>query len=200
MVATRWLRAGRLSQAEITRRLGVSRQSVSRWQAMLTAGGPRALHRSPHTGRPAKLDDGEWQRLARVLTRGAARAGFDTERWTLRRVAAVAAVVEREFGVRYHFRSRARVLRAHGWTPQQLAVQARERDEALVAAWLQRDWPPIKRGLGAEEQRLPSWTRRVHVSAPRRNHVGAGRARAAAVSRESAARDLERDPADRAAR
>src|SRR5438874_13576502 len=90
--------------------------------------------------------------------RGPVAAGFDTERWTQRRIA---AVVERTFGVRYHFRSLGRALRARGWSPQRPIPQARERDEALVAAWLKRDWPRIKRGLAAQGARLPSWTKRV---------------------------------------
>ena len=48
-------------------------------------------------------------------------AGFDTEQWTLRRVA---AVVERAFGVRYHHRSLGRALRARGFSPQQPVAQA----------------------------------------------------------------------------
>ena len=125
LVAARWLRAGRLSQAEIARRLGVSEAAVSGWKRKLAAAG---------------------------------LAGFDTERWTLRRVA---AVVRRECGVRYHPRSLGRVLRRHGWTRHHPATQARERDEALIAAWLARDWPRVKRGLAASGPRLPSWTRRV---------------------------------------
>jgi hypothetical protein len=31
------------------------------------------------------------------------------------------------------------VLRAHGWTPQRPPTQAKERDEALIKAWLARD-------------------------------------------------------------
>ena len=69
--------------------------------------------------------------LLRTLRRGAVAAGFETERWTLRRIA---AVVERTFGVRYHFRSLGRALRARGWSPQQRIPRARERDDALVAA------------------------------------------------------------------
>jgi len=54
--------------------------------------------------------------------------GFDTERWTRRRIAVLA---ERELGVRLHFRAYWQILRAHQWTPQVPAVQAKERDEAL---------------------------------------------------------------------
>ena len=151
-------RAGRLSQSEIARDLGVSRQSVSRWYAAWGAAGRVALKARPKTGRPAQIDDATWARLAAVLAKGAVAAGFDTERWTLRRIAQVAA---REFGVRHHFRSFSRVLHAHGWTPQRPAVQAKERNEPLVRAWMRRDWPALTKELGARGAALPSWTRRV---------------------------------------
>jgi putative transposase len=156
--AARLLRGGRLSAAAVARRLGVSRQSVSRWRRALAAGGRRGLARRPHTGRRPRLTTRQWDRLAALLARGATAAGFDTERWTLRRIA---AVVRREFGVRYHFRSLGRLLHARGWSPQRPPTRAKERDDALVAAWVARDWPRIKRGLAASGQRLPSWTRRV---------------------------------------
>jgi transposase len=156
--AARLLRGGRLSAAAIARRLGVSRQSVGRWRQALAAEGRPGLRRRQHTGRPPRLTPDQWARLTAHLARGASAAGFDTERWTLRRIA---AVIRREFGVRYHFRSLGRALRARGWTPQRPPTQAKERDDALVAAWVARDWPRIKRGLAASGQRLPSWTRRV---------------------------------------
>lgn len=158
MEGARLLRQGRLSPAQIARTLGVSRQSVSRWGKTLHRAGRRGLSRRPHTGRPPKLRASEWRQLERVLARGAAAAGFDTERWTLRRVG---AVVRGRFGITYHCRSLGRVLRAHGWSPQRPPTRAAERDEDLIAAWLQRDWPRIKRGLVARGGRLPSWTRQV---------------------------------------
>ncbi len=50
----------------------------------------------PRTGRPGRLDARAWGRLERLLAREAVAAGFETERWTLRRIA---AVIWREFGV-----------------------------------------------------------------------------------------------------
>jgi putative transposase len=91
------------------------------------------------------LTAAQWRRLGRVLDRGAVAGGFETEQWTLRRVA---AVVERAFGVRYHFRSLGRALRARGVSPQRPIPRAREREDALVEAWPQRDWPRLQRGLG----------------------------------------------------
>src|SRR5688500_8570151 len=93
------LRRGRLTQAATARRLGVSRASVSRWAAAMRQQGRRGLRTRPKTGRPPRLDARAWARLGRLLARGAVAAGFETERWTLRRIA---ALVRREFGARYH--------------------------------------------------------------------------------------------------
>lgn len=172
--AARLLRGGRYAHAEIARRFGVSATTVSRWAAALARHGVAGLARRPHTGRPARMTERQWARLLRQLAKGAVAAGFDTERWTLRRIA---QVIERDFGVRYHFRSLGPLLRRHGWSPQVPAVRAAERDEALIGAWLRRDWPAVKRGLVAQGQSLPSWTRRVTrfgpPSAPRGRRAAA---------------------------
>jgi transposase len=157
LAAGRLLRVGRLSQAEVAREVGVSRASVTRWKARLAGGGLRALRRRRAPGRPSRLTAAQWRRLGRVLDRGAPAAGFETEQWTLRRVA---AVVERTFGVRYHPRSLGRALRAQGFSPQRPVLRAAERDDARVAAWLTRDWPRVKRGLAAPGGPSSSWTRR----------------------------------------
>jgi transposase len=158
LAAARLLRAGRCSQAGIARRLGVSEAAVSQWRQRLTTEGRAGLRRRAHTGRPARLATADWQRLGALLRAGPMAAGSDTEQWTLRRVA---HLTRREFGVRYHFRSLGRALHARGFSPQHPVPRAAERDEALVRAWLRRDWPALKKGLAASGTRLPSWTRRV---------------------------------------
>ena len=142
LAAARLLRAGRLTQAEIARRMGVSRASVTRWKRRLARGGVRGLRRRAPPGRPSRLSRAQWARLLRRLRGSAVAAGFDTEGWTL---PGMAVVVRRTFGVRFHPRSLGAALRRRGWSPQVPAAQARERDDALVAAWLARDWPRIKR-------------------------------------------------------
>src|SRR5438552_81689 len=115
LAAGRLLRAGRLSQAEIARQMGVSRATVSRWHRRLTCAGWRGLRGRTPSGRPSRLTAAQWRQLLHVLKRGAVAAGCDTERSTQRRIA---AVVQRTFGVRYHCRSLGRALRARGWSPQ----------------------------------------------------------------------------------
>ena len=148
LAAGRLLRAGRLSQAEIARRLGVSPAAVSQWAKQLHDGprGLAALRRHPKPGRPPRLRPSQWQQLLGILARGAKRSGFETERWTLPRVR---AVIERRFGVTYHVDYLSTRLRDLGWSAQVPAVRAAERDEELIRAWLDRDWPRIKKRLAA---------------------------------------------------
>jgi transposase len=139
LVAARLLRAGQLSQAEIAREVGVSRVSVTRWKQRLAVGGIRALHRRRAPGQASYLTGAEWRQVLRVLARGARRAGFETEQWTLPRIA---AIIERRFGVRYHPRSLGRALRARGhdvgvaepWSIGRLSAVSRASDGTLRAA------------------------------------------------------------------
>src|ERR671917_1491742 len=154
--AGRLLQAGQLSHADIARRLGVSRMAVSTWAQQLRQhqGDIGSLHTQPIPGRPARLSVEQWQRVLAVLKEGALKAGFDTDRWTLLRIRAVILVT---FGVRYHAHYLARRLKALGWSAQQPAVYARERDDALVQAWLTHDWPQIKKRLAANKRKSSSW-------------------------------------------
>jgi transposase len=158
LAAGRLLRAGQLAQAEIARQVGVSRAAVTQWKQRLDRDGLGGLQQRRSSGRAARLSEAQWAQLLTRLQQGAVAAGFATERWTLRRIA---RVIARTCGVRYHFRSLGRALHARGWSPQRPRPQARERDEALIAAWLRRDWPRIKRGLVAQGGRWPSWMRSV---------------------------------------
>jgi putative transposase len=103
--------------------------------------------------------------LAAVIEDGAQAAGFDTERWTLRRIA---AVIARQLGVRYHPRYLERPLKVHGFSVQRPATQARERDEYVIARWPTREWVALqKRRVGAASP--SSWSTRPGTpSAPGR--------------------------------
>ena len=156
LAAARLLRAGRLTQAEIARRVGVHRAAVTKWKRRLERDGARGLRRRASPGRPSYLRPDQWAELLDALRGSAAAAGFETERWTLPRVA---VVVERAFGARYPPRSLQPALRARGWSPQLPVARARERDDALIAVWLKRDWPRVKKTLAAQGAKSSSSTR-----------------------------------------
>ncbi len=150
--AGRWLKYTRMTQAEIARQLGVSRAAVSKWAQAIHHGGLRALWPRRSSGRPRKLTHEQERELKRLLRRGALTAGFPTDRWTVSRIQ---KLIQREFHVTYHPNYLNRLLTRLGFSLQQPLPCARERDEALVRAWVAHDWPRIKRNAAERaENRL----------------------------------------------
>ena len=132
-----------LSQAEVARRLGVSRQTASRWHARWLEGGRAGLAGPGRWGRPSRLSEADWRRVERALLAGAQAHGFDTDLWTLPRIA---EVIWRTCGVSYHPGHVWWLLRRHDWSPQRPARRAAERDEDAIARWRAEEWPRIKGG------------------------------------------------------
>jgi transposase len=77
------------SQAEVAHQLGVARQNVSRWHAQWRQGGPDALRSAGPTGPAPRLSDAQLAAIDQALRQGARAHGFDSDHWTLARVAAV---------------------------------------------------------------------------------------------------------------
>jgi transposase len=165
MEAGRLLLEGQLTQAEITRHLGISRRTIWELAKRLRESpvGLMTLRNRPRLGRPSRLTHEQWQQLLQLLRLGALKAGFDTDRWTLNRIR---GVILRQFGVAYHSHYLAARLKVLGWSAQIPAVQAKERDDELVEAWLKHDWPRIKKKPGAVGQKSSSPTRQAFHSAP----------------------------------
>ena len=129
------------SQAEVARRLEVSRESVSRWAAEFEANGKEALKRK-RLGRPAQLDERERRELTQALVQGAMANGFPTELWTLPRVA---KLIARRFGVQYSTGHIWYLLRGLGFSCQRPAKRALQRDEAAIRQWRTKRWPALKK-------------------------------------------------------
>jgi len=143
------------SQAEVARELGVSRQSAHVWHAHFQEGGVDALRSRGPTGPDPKLSAAQLARVEQALLKGAMANGFDTDLWTLERVA---VVITQLTGIRYHPGHVWVILRRRlGWT---LERRASERDEEAIARWVAQEWPRIKRGRPQNRPGLSSSTNR----------------------------------------
>ncbi len=98
-----------MSQAEVARQLGVSRQSVSCWSRALAEGGQP--WRGKQLGRPAGLSPADKRRLTRLINSGPGANGFPRQQWTLN---LVGQLISREFGPTYSDVHVMRLLRAMG--------------------------------------------------------------------------------------
>lgn len=103
-----------LSQAEVARRVKVSRESVRRWANRIGAG--EGLKKAGRAGRIARLGRAELEKLEQVLVAGPEKSGFPNGLWTLDRIA---EVVRKQFGVKYHAGHVWWILRRKmGWSPR----------------------------------------------------------------------------------
>src|SRR5512132_3214507 len=134
------------SRAEVARTFGVSAQAASVWYRRWHGGGEAALRGAGRAGRRPRLSQTELDAVEEALGKGPEAFGFDTELWTLARIA---AVIEQLTGVRYHPGHVWRLLRRQGWSPQRPARRAAERDEAEIARWRAEEGPRIKGGRRA---------------------------------------------------
>lgn len=130
------------SPDDIAEALGVDVSSVHRWVATLGRYGPPGLLSRPASGRPPKLTGTQEKIVSRWLYENPRAFGFRSELWTARRVA---LLIEREFHVHFNAKYLATWLRERSFTPQKPQRLARERDTSAIAAWIDRDWPRIKR-------------------------------------------------------
>jgi transposase len=153
--AARLLRQG-VHEADVARRVGVHRQSVSRWAKQLAQGGESALKRAPRAGRPPQLSAADRQRIVQGLQRGPEALGYRTSLWTAWRVA---KLIECECGVKYSTVHAWRLLRALGWTPQRPARRALERDEAAIRRSKRVRGPELKKTPKSEAKPSSSSTK-----------------------------------------
>ncbi len=128
--------------AAIARALSAARSSVSRWCATFKCAGAAGLRAKSIPGRPAALSARQKDRLAKLLLKGPLAAGYQTDLWTLQRIA---RLIKHHFQVSYHIGHVWKLLRALGWSCQKPERRAIQRDEAAIAHWKRYKWPQIRR-------------------------------------------------------
>jgi transposase len=131
-------------QAEVVRRLGVSRPTAHRWHQAWRGQGRAGLRGAGRAGRRARLNAESRRRLVAALLRGPTAWGFRTDLWTLERVG---QVIGKTCHVSYSIPQVWRVLRQLGWSRQRPDRRARERDEMAIRRWVRGRWPRIKKTL-----------------------------------------------------
>jgi transposase len=96
------------------------------------------------------LSETDLKRLEEGLKRGAEAVGYETNLWTLERVA---ELIERDLGVKYHAGHVSWLLKKLGWSCQRPTGRALERDEPAIKQWKKRRWPELKKKPSARGAR-----------------------------------------------
>jgi transposase len=132
-----------LSQSEVARRLGVTRQAVSTWTATKRRGGVKALASKGKPGRKTAPSAAQLKQVEAVLVKGAVKSGYRNDLWTLERIAEVFARVTGE--KRPSVSRTWQLLRAMGWSNQRPARRARQQDAKAVAEFREKTWVAVKK-------------------------------------------------------
>ena len=140
------------STQEVADFLGVDLSTVRRWLAAFRDRGEAGLGAKPASGRPGKLSPTQEKIALRWLTESPTHHGLETELWTAARLG---QLIREEFGIGLNPRYLSTWLRDRGLTPQKPERVPRERDPEAIAAWLESDWPRIKKRPGGRAPTSP---------------------------------------------
>jgi transposase len=130
------------STEEVAEFLGVDPRSVRRWVAAHREAGDEGLLARPPSGRPPKLTYTQEKIIRRWLADKPTEHGFATDLWTGPRLA---KMIRQEFAIELNPKYLSVWLRRRGFTPQKPRRVPRQRDPEEIAAWLQTQWPRIKK-------------------------------------------------------
>jgi transposase len=135
----------------IARALGVSPAAVSRWLARSHRESLASLAPRRRTGQGTRLTVEQQQHLLVLLKQGPEEQGFPGPFWTARRIA---VLIARVFHVTYSSHHVSKLMHRVGWSYQKATVQARQRDEPMIEAWIHQTWPSIRRQAEQEGRTL----------------------------------------------
>lgn len=135
-----------IAQAEVARRLRVTPAAVHGWYHAWKRTGMRGLRSKGHPGFASQLTDADRRKLKGAIVQGARTFGYDTDLWTLERIA---AVMQRVTGKSFSITWTWQIVLSLGFTPQKPERRSRERDEEAIRTWQYRTFPRLNK-MGRE--------------------------------------------------
>ena len=131
----------KVRQAEVARRLKVSRSAVHYWYIIWKKKGEYGLQRN-QPGPKSRLTKEKLIKVEEVLRDGPLAAGYDTNLWTLARIS---KVIRKKIRVSYGTSQVWYLLRSLGWSSQKPETRYRERNEAAIKRSKEESWPRIQK-------------------------------------------------------
>jgi transposase len=147
------IRVDKLSPSAAGRLHGVTRQSASKWNAMVHEGGTKTLKSRRRGPKPTPRIDPVIERDIKRMIRN------DTPDQLLLPFAlwsreAVVELIAKKTGRRVSLATAGRYLKHWNYTPQKPMRRAYERDEVAVREWLRTAYPEIVKRAKAENARI----------------------------------------------
>ena len=130
-----------MSRAEAARLAGMERQALRDAVVRYNAEGVNGLSDRPRT-RPSRLTEGQQAALRALILRGPDPQRDGMSSWTR---ADIAALIEAQFGHRYHVSSLSKILRRLGFSRQKTRPRHPNADPKAQAAWQKKSAARLSR-------------------------------------------------------
>jgi transposase len=131
-----------ISQAEVARRFHVTPTAVTQWHQAWEGDKRHGLESRGKTGKASKLTEAKRKIFKAAVLKGPLSFGFETDLWTLPRLA---SVMKKVTGVKFTQSYTWEIVRSLGFTPQKPQVLAKERDEQAIREWKRNRLPGLKK-------------------------------------------------------
>lgn len=143
-------RAGKLfekgiSQSDIAKKFRVTPAAVSYWHQAWKRQGKAGLKSKGKPGFPSRLTLEKRKIFRAAILKGPQKYAFETNLWTLSRLA---MVMKQVTGVKLSRNRTWEIVRSLGFTCQKPQVRAKQRDEQAIKAWKEKKLPGLKK-MGA---------------------------------------------------
>jgi len=140
--------AAEVSQAEVSRRLKVSRQSVSRWYKSWERAGIKGMAGAGRAGRMPKVSESALGLIKEALKNGPRANGIAADLWTLARVR---KLIKQLTGISYGVSGVWYVMKRLNWSVQRPGRRALQRDEQAIERWRKQTWTAVKKTPDASD-------------------------------------------------
>jgi len=125
-----------MKKSEISKMLHVDRRTVYSWTIRMENN--IGYRNRKQKGQESRLSEEQKKKLKKILDDGASQYGYDTDLWTLKRIA---EVIDNEFHVHYNVTYVWQILDKMGYSAQMPLATAMEKNHDYVNEWLQDKYP-----------------------------------------------------------
>ena len=130
------------SVGEIARLLHMQRSTVHSWVKTWNQFGDDALLEGHRSGRPARLNDADHEKLYDIIESGPIAYGLNTGVWTS---PIISHLIEEEFNVQYHPGHVRKLMKQLGFSVQRPTTELVRADKKAQNRWTRYTYPNLKK-------------------------------------------------------
>jgi transposase len=143
----RRLKAGKLfekgiTQAKVAQKLKVSHTAALLWHQMWEKDGIKGLKSKGKSGPEPQLTEKDCKKVRAAIIKGASKYGYDSDLWTLDRIA---AVIKKLTKIKFKRTHTWEILISIGLSCQKPRLRPKEQNQKEIKQWKSKTFPKLKK-------------------------------------------------------